>query len=217
MALFFPRRLAAADLLTSEYFDCQEGFGDGVFQWRLLMLCTVAIFLINGQVVLIPAVSSDVDHWCKRPAGSNISADAWKDVAIPVGADGRHSRCDVFENSGDLPNDTLVAVKCYEWDYDQAQASTSLISIWNLVCHRRALLGATMASQQAGSAVFLLLSGAAADLFGRMPVLLVVTTATIVTTVASCLATGLRVIHLDVVFCIRRRVCLRRLYRDRLV
>ncbi|KAL1421433.1 hypothetical protein MTO96_004126 [Rhipicephalus appendiculatus] len=35
-----------------------------------------------------------------------------------------------------------------------------------------------MASQQAGSAVFLLLSGAAADLFGRMPVLLVVTTAT---------------------------------------
>ncbi|KAL1421434.1 hypothetical protein MTO96_004127 [Rhipicephalus appendiculatus] len=94
MALFFPRRLAAADLLTSEYFDCQEGFGDGVFQWRLLMLCTVAIFLINGQVVLIPAVSSDVDHWCKRPAGSNISADAWKDVAIPVGADGRHSRCE---------------------------------------------------------------------------------------------------------------------------
>ncbi|KAH7962894.1 hypothetical protein HPB52_018554 [Rhipicephalus sanguineus] len=189
MALFFPRRLAAADLLTSEYFDCQEGFGDGVFQLRLLILCTVAIFLVNGEVVLIPAVSSDVDHWCKMPAGSNITADAWKDVAIPVAADGRHSRCHVFENPGDLPNDTAIAVECYEWDYDQAQVEASVISAWNLVCQRRALLAATMAAQQAGSGVFLLLSGAAADLLGRMPVLLVATTATIVSAAASCLAT----------------------------
>ncbi|KAH8038758.1 hypothetical protein MRX96_020114 [Rhipicephalus microplus] len=200
MALFFPKRLAASDLLTSECFDCQEGFGDGVFQWRLLILCTIAIFLVNGQIVLIPAISSDVDHWCKRPAGSNISADAWKNVAIPVGADGRHSRCYVFENPGYSENDTLAVVKCYDWDYDKAQASTSLITAWSLVCDRRALLAVIMAAQQVGSVVFLLLSGTAADLLGRMPILLVMTTAAIVSTVAGCLATDYVMYTLAVFF-----------------
>ncbi|XP_037561337.1 solute carrier family 22 member 7 [Dermacentor silvarum] len=188
MDLFLPRRLAAADLLTSECFDCQEGFGDGVFQRRLLILTAVTIFLLNGNAVLLPLISHDVDHWCKRPAAYNVSVDAWKNDAIPVGADGRHSRCHVFENPGDSPNDTSNVVECYEWDYDQAQASTSVISVWNMVCHRRALLAAAMAAQHAGSGVFLLLSGAAADLFGRMPVQLVVATATIASTVAGCLA-----------------------------
>ncbi|KAH7966385.1 hypothetical protein HPB49_015895 [Dermacentor silvarum] len=188
MELFFPQRLAAADLLTSESFDCQEGFGDGVFQRRLLILSAITIFLLNGNAVLLPLISRDVDHWCKRPAAYNVSADAWKNDAIPVGADGRHSRCHVFENTGDSPNDTGNVVECYEWDYDQAQASTSVISVWNMVCHRRALLAATMAAQHAGSGVFLLLSGAVADLFGRMPVQLVAVTATIASTAAGCLA-----------------------------
>ncbi|KAH6938646.1 hypothetical protein HPB50_011226 [Hyalomma asiaticum] len=188
MDLFFPQRLAASDLLTSEYFDCHEGFGDGAFQTRLLILSTVTIFLLNGQAVLLPAISNDVDHWCKRPTGSNISAEAWKDAAIPVGADGRHSRCHAFEDPIDL-NDTAVVVECHEWEYDQAQASTSVISVWNIVCRRRVLIAATMAVQQAGSGVFLLLSGAAADLFGRMPVQLVAAAATIISTVAGCLVT----------------------------
>ncbi|XP_075527337.1 solute carrier family 22 member 13-like [Dermacentor variabilis] len=190
MDLFLPRRLAAADLLTSECFDCQEGFGDGVFQRRLLILSAVTIFLLDGHAALLPVISRDVDHWCKRPAAYNVSADAWKNYAIPVGADGRRSRCYVFENLGDSPNDTDTVVECYEWDYDQAQASTSVISVWNMVCHRRPLLAAIMAVQNAGSGAFLLLSGAAADLLGRMPVHLVAATATIASTVAGCLTTN---------------------------
>ncbi|XP_070382479.1 solute carrier family 22 member 7-like [Dermacentor albipictus] len=190
MDLFLPRRLAAADLLTSECFDCQEGFGDGVFQRRLLILSAVTIFLLDGHAALLPVISRDVDHWCKRPAAYNVSADAWKNYAIPVGADGRHSRCYVFENLGDSPNDTDAVVECYEWDYDQAQASTSVISVWNMVCRRRPLLAVAMAVQNVGSGAFLLLSGAAADLFGRMPVHLVAATATIASTVAGCLTTN---------------------------
>ncbi|KAL1428280.1 hypothetical protein MTO96_002676 [Rhipicephalus appendiculatus] len=41
--------------------------------------------------------TSDVDHWCKRPRGFNISAAEWKNIAIPLEADGRLSQCRVYE------------------------------------------------------------------------------------------------------------------------
>ncbi|XP_070382648.1 solute carrier family 22 member 7-like [Dermacentor albipictus] len=97
MDLLLPKRLAGADLRTSESFDCEEGFGDGPFQKRTLLLILLGFFSINTQTAVVPLVTGDVDHWCKPLAGFNISAADWKNIAIPTEADGRFSRCRVYE------------------------------------------------------------------------------------------------------------------------
>ncbi|XP_050024599.1 solute carrier family 22 member 7-like [Dermacentor andersoni] len=97
MDLFLPQRLAGVDLRTSESFDSEEGFGHGPFQKRTLLLILLGVFSLTSQTALVPLLTNDVDHWCKPPAGSNISAADWKNIAIPTEADGRFSRCRVYE------------------------------------------------------------------------------------------------------------------------
>ncbi|XP_075529950.1 solute carrier family 22 member 7-like [Dermacentor variabilis] len=97
MDLLLPKRLAGADLRTSESFDCEEAFGHGPFQKRALLLILLGVFSLNSQTAVVPLVTGDVDHWCKPLAGFNISAADWKNTAIPTEADGRFSRCRVYE------------------------------------------------------------------------------------------------------------------------
>ncbi|KAH7956551.1 solute carrier family 22 member 7 [Rhipicephalus sanguineus] len=97
MDLCFPQRLARCDLRTSESFDCQEAFGYGAFQKRLFLLLILASFSVVCQTSIATLVFGDVDHWCKRPKGLNISAAEWKNIAIPLEADGRLSQCRVYE------------------------------------------------------------------------------------------------------------------------
>ncbi|XP_065300673.2 solute carrier family 22 member 7-like [Dermacentor albipictus] len=97
MDLLLPKRLAGADLRTSESFDSEEGFGDGPFQKRTLLFLFLGFFSLSTQTAVVPLVTGDVDHWCKPPAGFNISAADWKNIAIPTEADGRFSRCHVYE------------------------------------------------------------------------------------------------------------------------
>ncbi|KAH6924715.1 hypothetical protein HPB50_026655 [Hyalomma asiaticum] len=97
MDLLFPQRLAGADLRTSESFDCAEGFGYGPFQKRTLLLILLGAFSVSCQTVVVSLVTGEVDHWCKPFAGFNISAADWKDIAVPLEADGRFSRCRVYE------------------------------------------------------------------------------------------------------------------------
>ncbi|XP_070382647.1 solute carrier family 22 member 7-like [Dermacentor albipictus] len=97
MDLFLPQRLAGVDLRTSESFDSEEGFGHGPFQKRTLLLILLGVFSLTSQTALVPLLTGDVDHWCKPPAGFNISAADWKNIAIPTEDDGRLSRCHVYE------------------------------------------------------------------------------------------------------------------------
>ncbi|KAH7968405.1 hypothetical protein HPB52_008264 [Rhipicephalus sanguineus] len=96
MDLLFLTRLAGVDLRTSESFDCEECFGHGAFQTRMLFLILLGSFTTHCQTLVVSLVTGDVDHWCKSPAGMNISAADWKHIAIPMEADGRFSRCRVY-------------------------------------------------------------------------------------------------------------------------
>ncbi|KAH8030422.1 hypothetical protein HPB51_006854 [Rhipicephalus microplus] len=86
MDLLFLSRLAGVDLRTSESFDCDQCFGHGPFQKRMLLIILLGTFMGHGQTLLVPLVTGDVDHWCKRPIGLNISTDEWKHIAIPMEA-----------------------------------------------------------------------------------------------------------------------------------
>ncbi|KAL1425165.1 hypothetical protein MTO96_019325 [Rhipicephalus appendiculatus] len=97
MALLFLNQLAGVDLRTSESFDCEECFGHGPYQKRMLFLVLLGTFMAHCQTLVVSLVTGDVDHWCRPPDGFNISATEWKHIAIPMDTDGRFSRCRVYE------------------------------------------------------------------------------------------------------------------------
>ncbi|XP_070382654.1 solute carrier family 22 member 7-like [Dermacentor albipictus] len=209
MDLFLPQRLAGVDLRTSRSCDCEESFGYGPFQKRMLLLILLGAFSVNCQTVVVSLVTGDVDHWCKPLAEFNISAADWKNIAIPTEADGRFSRCRVYErckppagpavagwwfnrcflSERELQdtNDTRDA-PCEEWEFDVRTADTSALSYWNMVCQRRLLSAAIFAFQNTGAVVSLILVGAFVDYVGRRAMLVgsavVVATGTVCTFVA---------------------------------
>ncbi|KAH7954414.1 hypothetical protein HPB49_018267 [Dermacentor silvarum] len=165
MTLFSARRLARIDLRSSECFDCNDVLGHGLFQRGVALFAAASAFAVHCHTQAFELIASDVDHWCSQPAGVNMSSDAWKNAAIPLEPDGRFSRCRVYASPGD-PNITET-VPCLQWDYDPRTAHESLVSRWDLVCHRRPLVGLANAVYSAGALVAMLAAGYAADHVGR--------------------------------------------------
>ncbi|KAL1433554.1 hypothetical protein MTO96_012388 [Rhipicephalus appendiculatus] len=128
MDLFFLSRLAGVDLRTSESFDCEQCFGHGPFQKRMLWIVLLGTFMAHGQTLLVPLVTSDVDHWCKPPDGFNISAAEWKRIAIPMETDGRFSRCRVYDRcKPPAEHDTSV-------NHQDIDAVTPAAELWYSRC-----------------------------------------------------------------------------------
>ncbi|KAH9371155.1 hypothetical protein HPB48_017088 [Haemaphysalis longicornis] len=183
MDLFFPHRLNLVNFLVSESFDCFDGFGHGCFQQRLFLVCTLSVFVVSTHSYLPSLIAGDVDHWCKQPPHSNISALAWKTQAIPLEADGRLSRCRRYENIEE-PNNSQT-IPCEDWEYDEDQARVSMRSTWNLVCDRYVLLQTAVMSERVSSVVFGVAAGCLADRFGRMLVIFAAVVALVASTLSS--------------------------------
>ncbi|KAH9380564.1 hypothetical protein HPB48_017326 [Haemaphysalis longicornis] len=181
-----PKRFSVVDIETSEGFDCEEVFGQGHYQKGLVLFTLIVMWVMNSHTLAFALITAEVDHWCRQPNDVNLSADAWKSIAIPVEADGRHSRCTVYARPGDL-NDTTV-VECDSWHYDPERASSSIVPEWNLVCRRRLLKAIATGVFMAGSLGFLVLSGYCSDRFGRLPVVRGSAFVVMVATVECCFA-----------------------------
>ncbi|KAH9364058.1 hypothetical protein HPB48_016396 [Haemaphysalis longicornis] len=104
------------DIKTSEGFDCEQAFGSGNFQNRLTLFTAFSVLVLISHAIAFTLISAEVNHWCRQHTGGNLSADAWRNISIPVDPDGRHSKCMVYANPGD-PNDTKV-IECDAWDFD---------------------------------------------------------------------------------------------------
>ncbi|KAH9372957.1 hypothetical protein HPB48_011608 [Haemaphysalis longicornis] len=174
------------DIETSEGFDCEQAFGSGHFQNHLTLFTAFSVLVVISHAVAFTLISAEVDHWCRQPTGGYLSADAWRNISIPVDPDGRHSKCMVYANPGD-PNDTKV-IECDAWDFDLERGKGSVISEWKLVCSRRSLKTLADVVFMAGSVVFLLLSGHFADRVGRLPVVLASASILTVATLGTCFA-----------------------------
>ncbi|XP_077492469.1 solute carrier family 22 member 6-like [Amblyomma americanum] len=177
---------ATGALETSEAFDCAEAFGYGNFQRGVLVFAVLTVWVMHAHTLAFPLISSDLDHWCKRPADLNISTETWKDLAIPVEGNGRRGRCTVYASPYD-PNDTAV-VRCEEWDYDIRVAHTTIVSNWDLVCHRRWLLAVAFAVYMAGSLGFLVAGGFVTDAIGRKLAILGATSLLMLAAFGGCFA-----------------------------
>ncbi|XP_077520023.1 steroid transmembrane transporter SLC22A24-like [Amblyomma americanum] len=186
MLLLSRRKLSEIDLVTSDCYDCADVFGHGYVQRCLCVLAMFCICVQHCHTIVFRLISEDVDHWCKQPADGVMSAATWRNVAIPVDASGRLSRCTVYKYPNDENNTETES--CEQWDYDPEQESRSIVSRWDLVCHRRPLLSLAQAVYIAGSLVFMSAVGHVADRVGRIPVLLSAVAFLQLTTLGGCFA-----------------------------
>ncbi|KAK8780060.1 hypothetical protein V5799_018600 [Amblyomma americanum] len=115
-----------------------------------------------------------------------MSPASWRNASLPLEADGRLSRCNVYKKPGD-PNDTRI-VSCDKWDYDPEQERSTIISYWDLVCHRQWLRALAEAFYIGGSLIAMSAVGLVADRVGRMPVLLSAVAVLQIATVGGCCA-----------------------------
>ncbi|KAK8787730.1 hypothetical protein V5799_022494 [Amblyomma americanum] len=188
MNVLFPQHLTAKDLLISESFDCFQAFGNGRYQKRLVLLLALSVFLSAGHIHIVPMIVTGVDHWCKQPSHSNISEASWKNTAIPLGADGQHSQCDMYEMPEE-PNSTAT-VPCQEWEYEERSPGESVVNVWDLVCWRKPLIVLMIVVQNIGASLYVVAAGLAADRIGRKPVMLSAMAVLLLSTAALCLCTA---------------------------
>ncbi|KAH6933978.1 hypothetical protein HPB50_019366 [Hyalomma asiaticum] len=74
--------------------------GHGPFQRRVLMCGILCVTVLLFQYLAYRLIGRQVDHWCMAPDHSDLlPADAWKNISIPVEADGSYSRCTMYDPS----------------------------------------------------------------------------------------------------------------------
>ncbi|XP_077536152.1 solute carrier family 22 member 7-like [Haemaphysalis longicornis] len=185
-----PLRLNPADDLCDSGDERESEripFGEGRYQVRVLLSTLVA-----GSITLM---ATDVfylsirvmDHWCERPAAfTELSAEKWKQMAIPRYPNGSYSKCTV-RDSQDAGAPAVVA-HCQAWQFNLTQFGHNAVSEWSLVCHRAYLRDVSEAVNLAAAVIVVPLVGVAADHIGRKAVTIVALTALLLALIVSTVA-----------------------------
>nr|XP_050033688.1 solute carrier family 22 member 7-like [Dermacentor andersoni] len=148
--------------------------GHGPYQRRVLLCSALSLIVALSQALSDRLTSRPVDHWCRPPEDlGELSADAWKNMSIPVEADGSFSKCTVYEPAvADTPAANRSAAPCHRWDYDIANRGDSIVSRFGLVCGRQYLLNIRIVVFLTIAALVTPVLGLASDRVGRRPVIL---------------------------------------------
>ncbi|XP_077492526.1 carcinine transporter-like [Amblyomma americanum] len=148
--------------------------GHGRYQYRVLLCgvlaaCVSLLHMFSDLFLMRP-----VDHWCRPPDElRDLSADAWKNMSIPVETDGTFSKCTMFHPaSQEHPDANRSTVPCRGWDYDIANRADSLTSRFDLVCDRLYLYKVRTIVALIVPGLISPLFGFASDNLGRRPVML---------------------------------------------
>ncbi|XP_050028970.3 solute carrier family 22 member 7-like [Dermacentor andersoni] len=147
--------------------------GHGAVQRRIL--CTG---ILSAVVLLMHALGSrlfthDVHHWCAPPHElRDVPVDVWRNVAIPLGPDGKPSQCDVYDPPIAHDGEERHLVPCQQWDYDTVSKGDSIISRWDLVCSHVWLFKVIMVAYMLGAALCVPMAGLLADRVGRRPAIM---------------------------------------------
>ncbi|XP_070395804.1 solute carrier family 22 member 7-like [Dermacentor albipictus] len=147
--------------------------GHGWFQRIALVTTFVTVIVVLLHSFAYYLIGRPVDHWCQPPDNlRHLGVQGWKNVAIPVLADGSFSKCSVYEPP--LPGDDQAersTVPCKRWEYDTEKDGESIVSMWNLVCTRSWLYSVSKSTFGLAPMLFVPIAGIAADRVGRRPVL----------------------------------------------
>ncbi|XP_050043663.2 solute carrier family 22 member 13-like [Dermacentor andersoni] len=195
MGILFPENLTTKDLYVSESFDCFDAIGNGMVQKRMLVITTICVYIAAANMHIVPFISTDVGHWCKRPPHSNISEADWRNAAIPLDASGKPSRCSMYENPEQPVNATTRptngdTVFCLDWEYEERWSRESAVSTWNMVCSRHPLISIMIVVQNFGAALCVSAAGCFADRIGRKSVVVPSLVVMLLSTVVLCASTA---------------------------
>ncbi|XP_050043153.3 solute carrier family 22 member 7-like [Dermacentor andersoni] len=148
--------------------------GHGNFQRRLLFTGMLSVVVPNSFAHFL--IGRDVDHWCRPPNElSGMSREAWRNVGIPLEADGSFSQCTVYHPPLTMPENSEEVrrvLPCRKWDYDTNDASDSIVSRWDLVCDKRWLHKFTTTTNMLGAALLVPAAGFVFDRIGRQLVIM---------------------------------------------
>ncbi|KAH6937240.1 hypothetical protein HPB50_026045 [Hyalomma asiaticum] len=164
--------------------------GHGPYQRRVLLCSILSVIVALLQALSDRLISRPVDHWCRPPdALGELSADEWKNMSIPVGADGTFSKCTVYDPPvADIPAANRSTVPCHKWDYGINNRGDSIVSRFGLVCDRRYLVDLRIGVFVTISALVSPLLGLASDRVGRRPVTMASVIALLAATVGNSVA-----------------------------
>ncbi|XP_077547842.1 organic cation/carnitine transporter 2-like [Haemaphysalis longicornis] len=114
--------------------------GHGRFQLMILACAQLSVAVDAYQALCSRLLTPPVDHWCRPPPEfAHMNPDLWRNVALPLGSDGRFNQCAVYEQLSpsvrEYETDTERRARlCNEWNYELPRGVQTMASRWNLVC-----------------------------------------------------------------------------------
>jgi len=183
--------------MGAKFEDILSLVGDrGRWQFRVFLFSWLEGILIGFHHLSSAFLGFVPEHHCNYddiefPSGwSDIQK---KNFTIPV-KDGKYEECKMYDISSAafISNNyeaakaarTTSLVDCISWTYAKDMGET-IVSDWNLVCDRTALLSTVQGSYMGGVFVGCLFWGWASDKFGRRPSILVASLIQIISTVVA--------------------------------
>ncbi|GBM96463.1 Solute carrier family 22 member 5 [Araneus ventricosus] len=139
--------------------------GNGPWQWSILIVALLCAIPDGSNNFSMTFIAPNVDHWCSRPPGTNISVQYWEEFALPPD----DKQCSRSEG-GNASRETIY---CDSWEYDDSIYSSTIVSQWNLVCDREWLISMSKSIFIAGVFLSSTLFAYLSDKFGRKPLVLV--------------------------------------------
>lgn len=93
----------------------------GLWQIKILILTMAIAFTTAWNHLGMTFLAFPVDHWCARPAGTNIPLENWLTEFLPnttLKGKMQHSQCKMFyfNQSFEIP-DTSWTVNCHSYEY----------------------------------------------------------------------------------------------------
>ncbi|KAH6934983.1 hypothetical protein HPB50_002666 [Hyalomma asiaticum] len=148
--------------------------GHGAVQRRVLAATVLSMVALFFHTLALRLVGRSVDHWCRPPDDlRDMPPHEWKNVAIPIEADGSYSRCTVYVPPLPVaPEEERRVIRCERWDYDIANIQDSIVSSYDLVCDRRWLYHVSSLVYMVGAMPFAPFAGVLSDKRGRKPVIM---------------------------------------------
>lgn len=166
----------------------------GKWQYMIFLFTWIEGILIGFHHLSSAFLGYEPDHWCNISGVSfpkTWDANQTKSYAIPLDQEKAVRQCQMFKIQGNIPSDynTAIAtrspdlVPCSNGFTYATDMGNTIVSEWDLVCDRLALLSTVQGSYMGGVFVGCIFWGWASDKFGRRPSILVASALQIVSTI----------------------------------
>ncbi|XP_066502608.1 organic cation/carnitine transporter 2 [Hoplias malabaricus] len=170
---------------SSDYDERTAFLGDwGRFQRTVFFLLCSSVIPNAFTGLTMVFIGDTPPHRCHVPAGASITA-AWRNVSIPVEADGSPSRCsryrlealEEYSHRGlepwvDVNVSSIEQERCEDgWEYDRDMYVSTIVTEWDLVCTDDWKVPLTSSLFFCGVFIGSFVSGQLSDRFGRKIVL----------------------------------------------